>query len=83
MEPITGCLSKKVLLKRLDIDINRWLATMQGWREFIGGVVGGPIARAAAARAKALASTGRRWFQNRCTLFAEHPQSSPVSKAVA
>lgn len=52
------------ILARLDIQLDAWLATMQGWREFLGRVVGGAAARMAAA-----ARAGQRWLQNRCALF--------------
>jgi hypothetical protein len=52
------------ILARLDIQLDAWLATMQGWREFLGRVVGGAAARVAAA-----ARAGQRWLQNRCALF--------------
>lgn len=62
------------ILKRLDLDLTAWLATMQGWREFLGRVVGSLAARAAAAAA--LAKQGRQWFQNRCALFREQASAA-------
>jgi len=53
------------ILKRLDIDIDKWLACMLGWRQFLGAAVGGVAARVAEASRR-----GLRWLQNRCGLFA-------------
>lgn len=65
------------ILKRLDLDLNAWLATMQGWREFLGRVVGTLAARVAAA--SSLAKQGRQWFQNRCTLFRSPKEASSAA----
>jgi len=53
------------LLKRLDLDHQRWLVCMLGWRQFIGAAVGDARARVAEASRR-----GLRWVQNRCALFA-------------
>ena len=53
------------ILARLDLDVDRWLACMLGWRQFLGAAVGRIAARAAEA-----ARRGLQWVQNRCLLFA-------------
>jgi len=65
-----GAIPKELapILARLDIELDAWLATMQGWREFLGRVVG-----AAASRAAAATTYGLRWLQNRCALFRAAP----------
>jgi len=63
------------ILTRLEIDLNAWLATMQGWREFLGRVVGDFTARATEASQR-----GKRWLQNRCSLFAN---SKPAEQKTA
>ncbi len=52
------------ILARLDLDLERWLAAMLGWRQFAGRAIG-----ALAARAGEAARLGLRWIQNRCALF--------------
>lgn len=58
------------ILKRLDIDLDRWLGCMGGWQQFLGAAVGRAAARLAEASRR-----GLRWIQNRCRLFgaAESP----------
>ena len=53
------------ILRRLDIDIDNWVACMLGWRQFLGAAVGGVAARMAEATRR-----GMQWVQNRCGLFA-------------
>ena len=52
------------LLARLDVQLDKWLATMRGWRSFIGRAV--CAFRTRLARAQAL---GQQWIRNRCPLF--------------
>ena len=52
------------ILRRLDIDIDNWIACMLGWRQFLGAAVGGMAARVAEATRR-----GIHWVQNRCGLF--------------
>ena len=59
------------ILTRLDVDLDAWLATMQGWREFLGRVVG-----EAASRAAAQTAHGVKWLQNRCALFGKRKASA-------
>ncbi len=53
------------ILARLELDVDRWLACMLGWRQFLGAAVG----RLAAPAAEA-ACRGLQWVQKRCLLFA-------------
>ena len=52
------------LLVRLEVQLDRWLAAMRGWRSFIGRAV--CASRTRLARAQAL---GQQWIRNRCPLF--------------
>ncbi len=53
------------ILARLELDIDRWVACMRGFRQFIGSAVGRLASRGAEATRR-----GLRWVQNRCALFA-------------
>ncbi len=52
------------ILARLELDIDRCLACMRGYRQFIGAAVGRLASRIAEATRR-----GLRWVQNRCALF--------------
>ena len=56
------------ILARLDLDIERWLDCMLGWRQFLGAAVGRLASRAVEATRR-----GLQWVQNRCALFAPAP----------
>ena len=53
------------ILARLDLDVERWFATMSGWRSFVGRAIG-----AFGVRADRATALGLRWIRNRCPLFA-------------
>jgi REP element-mobilizing transposase RayT len=57
------------ILARLDIQVNDWLKTMLGWRQFMGRLIGSAATRIAAA-----GEHGLRWIQNRCALFSAPPK---------
>lgn len=60
------------ILARLEIDVERWLSCMLGWRQFLGAAVGRLASRVAEASRR-----GLHWVQNRCGLFAgEMPTES-------
>ena len=52
------------ILARLDLDVERWLDCMLGWRQFLGAAVGRLASRAVEATRR-----GLQWVQNRCALF--------------
>jgi hypothetical protein len=59
------------ILARLDLDMERWLACMLGWRQFLGAAVGNLTSRTVEATRR-----GLRWMQNRCALFGPQPVGS-------
>jgi REP element-mobilizing transposase RayT len=62
------------ILRRLDIDIDNWVACMLGFRQFLGAAVGSVAARVVEAGRR-----GLQWMQNRCKLFANGTQQAHAS----
>jgi hypothetical protein len=53
------------ILRRLDISVDDWLATLTGWRSMVGSALGHAASRAVEALRR-----GTAWVRNRCPLFA-------------
>lgn len=53
------------ILSRLDLQVERWVATMAGWRQMCGAAIG-----ALASRAQEAVRRRVRWVRNACALFA-------------
>lgn len=66
------------ILARLDLDRERWLACMQGFRQFVGSAVGALVSRVTEATRRAA-----HWVQNRCALFIPKPSAArePIGSA--
>ena len=52
------------ILARLDLQVEKWIATMLGWRQMRGSCVGGAQARTTEALRQ-----GLQWVKKHCPLF--------------
>jgi hypothetical protein len=67
------------ILRRLDLSVDAWLATMFGWRMFaFTSALGHATTRAAEATKR-----GLRWIRNRCPLFDTKADAKAETTAVA